>query len=262
MVIEHQLVGVVGGLQPSWLMDVFNKHAADGMPARFLYCWPDWPDYQPLSDNCLSIEPQLVDMLAQLAHLEKRTASAIPLSEKARKEFEDFRRETQQELRRRNGREQEWLAKAPAQVLRLAGTLAFIRWAIAVRERPCPEPREIKTCYVNAAICLVADYFWLHGRAALRQIGLTRKDADARRVLHQLREQAISEVSRERVRVNILHRSRVAEETQAIMKRLEWAGWLRRANDHYGAGRPSLRWQVNPRLVEGLSGISGISGSP
>src|SRR5262249_11897051 len=37
--LNHLLVGVLGGLQPSLLVNVF-RNAADGMPARFLYSWP------------------------------------------------------------------------------------------------------------------------------------------------------------------------------------------------------------------------------
>ena len=46
-----------------------------------------------------------------------------------------------------------------------------------------PEPERIEVEYVQAAIRLVRDYFWPHSRAALRQIGLNERHANARRVL-------------------------------------------------------------------------------
>jgi hypothetical protein len=83
----------------------------------------------------------------------------------------------------------------------------------------------------------------------IRQIGLTHKDADARRLLRWLKERAMKEVSRDQVRVQVLHRTRDAEATQAIMERLGRGGWLRRADAQRGsAGRPAMRWEVNPRL--------------
>jgi hypothetical protein len=48
---------------------------------------------------------------------------------------------------------------------------------------------------MSAATQLVREYFWPHGRAALRQIGLSERHANKRRVLRWIRESKQSEVS-------------------------------------------------------------------
>ena len=68
------------------------------------------------------------------------------------------------------GREREWWAKAQTHVLRLAGTLSYLSWAIDGGE----EPKFIESDIMQAAIRLVRNYFWPHSRAALRQIGINQ----------------------------------------------------------------------------------------
>ena len=49
------------------------------------------------------------------------------------------------------------------------------------------EPERIEVEFVQAAVRLVRDYFWPHSRAALRQIGLNERHANARRLLRWVR---------------------------------------------------------------------------
>ena len=48
--VRNLLIGMVGGLQPDKLAEVF-KGAADGMYARFLFSWPPTPPYRELDDT-------------------------------------------------------------------------------------------------------------------------------------------------------------------------------------------------------------------
>jgi hypothetical protein len=66
----------------------------------------------------------------------------------------------------------------PGHALRLAGVLAFLDWSMS---DPRPEPTEIREEFMRNAIALINGYFYPHSRAALRQIGLSDRDADARR---------------------------------------------------------------------------------
>jgi hypothetical protein len=54
--------------------------------------------------------------------------------------------------------------------------------------------------FVDAAVRLVTGYFGPHSRAALRQIGLSERHANARRVLKWVRAHRKAEVSREEIR--------------------------------------------------------------
>ena len=208
--LKHLLVGVVGGLQPDKLRDVFK--ADDGFYARPLYAWLDMPPYRPLTE-ANATEDEIVDVFDRLDRLARKEPTCIPLSDKALGYFEKLRKHVHKKLASLEGREHEWFAKVPAQVLRLVGTLAYLRWAIATDEGAA-EPTEIKKQYVMAAVRLVLKYFWPHARAALRQIGLTERHADARRILRWLAANRRTEVSREDIRRYALGRSRDADQTQ------------------------------------------------
>jgi hypothetical protein len=115
--------------------------------------------------------------------------------------------------------------------------------------------------FVNAAVRLVRDYFWPHSRAALRQIGLSERHADARRALRWIRVHGKNEVSLKDIRRNALSQSLDADQTQELLDALVRAGWLRETTTPT-AGRSVRRWAVNPKLFsEGSAGSTGSAES-
>jgi hypothetical protein len=103
---------------------------------------------------------------------------------------------------------------------------------------------------MTSAITLVRDYFWPHARACLRQIGLSERHTNARRVLRWLKANRKTEVSREDVRRDALAQRLDADETTELLTRLCHSGWLREKTIPSGpqGGKPSRRWLVNPHL--------------
>jgi len=128
-------------------------------------------------------------------------------------------------------------------VLRLAGTLTYLDWAMSGGE----EPRVIPDCFLKSAVRLVRDYFWPHSRAALRQIGLNERHANGRRVLRWIAANKRTEVSLRDIRRDALNQSLDAEETEFLLETLVKFAWLRRITIPTG-GRARHRWLVNPRL--------------
>jgi hypothetical protein len=243
--LDNLLIGVVGGLQPDRLA-IFDG-AADGMSARFLYAWPGESAYRPLSDTLNEADPDVVELLDKLSGLPKRKTPRVPLSKEARAAFEKVRKEVYEQMRTLDGLEREWLSKAPAQILRLAGTLAYLRWAVRDDK---PEPKTILERYILAAAKLILEFFWPHARAALRQVGLNQSHGDERRVLRWLAAKKITEVSREQVRREALGQRLDADRTTVLLDRLVKAGWLRQIQQPASrtAGRKKQRWEVNPLL--------------
>jgi hypothetical protein len=248
--INHLLVGLTGGLQPDKLASSF-KGDCDGMYARFLFSWPREPAYQPLSNDVDEVDPAFQNALARLAdlpqieddHLVKRS---IWLSDEAIAEFEQFRQMVFSLREALDGREREWSAKGPSQVLRLAGTLCLLEWAMT---GAIEEPQHIDLQYMRAAIRTWSEYFLPHARAALRQIGLTDRHANVRRVLRWARAQGRRVVSREDVRREALAQYLDATQTQNVIDGLVTAGWLRDVSDQKsGPGRKARRWAINPAL--------------
>src|SRR5215213_7267696 len=111
------------------------------------------------------------------------------------------------------------------------------------------EPKQIEASFVKAAVELIREYFAPHSRAALRQIGFSDRQADARRVLFWLKAEARRAFSREEVRRKALSRSLDADQTQKLIDGLEKSGWFKEITKaRENAGRPPRRWIVNPRL--------------
>jgi hypothetical protein len=187
----------------------------------------------------------------------------VPLSGQAREAFEAFRSLRSSRRGELDGRERELWAKADAQVRRLAGTLAFMDWAMLSPPNLTPaaedrfqqilnqahEPAEIDVRFITAAIRLWCEYFWPHARAALRQVGRSERHKDARRVLRWIRTNRKTEVSSTDVRRDALGQKLDADETQAVIGYLVKAGWLCEQELPKVAHRPARRWAVNPLLL-------------
>jgi hypothetical protein len=222
--------------------------------ARCFFAWPVEAPYRPLTDEVSELEPEIINALSRLVDLEEGQAHdegfaprVVPLSAAARENFEFFRQHVDQQKRALDGRERDWLAKGPAHALRLAGTLAYLDWAMSTV--PITEPSEIEPKFMSAAVKLVRDYFWPHARAALRQIGLSERHANARRVLRWIKGHNKLEISVKDVRRDALAHCLDKEQTIALLKGLEQASWLREITSKTGTkGQPPRRWAVNPAL--------------
>jgi Protein of unknown function (DUF3987) len=135
--IPHLLIGVIGGFQPDKLARAFEGDE-DGMCGRFLYAWPSTPAYHPLTDEVNEVESELYRALKALIHLPAEsangvfTAQSIGLSDTALTRFEEFRQLIDETKRGLDGRERQWFVKGETQVLRLAGTLAYLAWATSL----------------------------------------------------------------------------------------------------------------------------------
>jgi hypothetical protein len=250
--VDHLLIGIAGGMQPDKLVKSFEGDH-DGMYARVLFAWPTEPDCPVLSDEAVEIDPDIQNIIARINTLAELTTEGmlvihdVPLSQEARNQFAQFAQFAHREKDAFEGREREWFAKMTAHVLRLSGTLAYLPWAM----EGGGEPTTIAESCMSSAIKLVRDYFWPHARACLRQIGLTERHTNARRVLRWLRANHKAEVSREEVRREALSQRLDADGTTELLTSLCRSGWLREKPTPSGpqGGKPSRRWLVNPRLL-------------
>jgi hypothetical protein len=224
----------------------------DGLYARILFSWPPEPPYRPLSNDVAELEPEIFNALNRLADLEggqglegEFAPRAIPLSDAAVRDFEQFRQFVHDLKESLDSRERDWVAKMPSHALRLALTLALLDYGL----RGGSEPTEVSEAFMGAAIELLRDYFFPHARAALRQIGLSEKHTTARRVLRWIRAKRRDEIAVMDIRRDALAQSLDENQTLAVIEALCNAGWLREVTVETGAkGRPARRWGVNPKL--------------
>ena len=255
IMVDHLLVGLTGGFQPDKLARSFDGDH-DGLYGRVLFAWPSEPPYRALVNDVAEVEPEIVNALTRIINIEagadrdgEFAPKAVPLAPEALAVFEAFRQLVHRMKQGMDGREREWLAKAQAHALRLAGTLEFLGWAFTNGD----EPKQIGLQSIEAATRLTLDYFWPHSRASLRQIGLSERHVNARRVLRWLAAEGRGEFSREDIRCHALGRTRDAQQTQALIDALAKSGWCRevtQGGNGAGIGRPARRWTVNPRLAD------------
>ena len=182
---------------------------------------------------------------------------AVWLSDGAIAKFEEFRQSVDVAKRGLDGHERQWFVKGETTVLRLAGTLAYMTWAIGLGQSSgldaitsSLEPKTIGEEFMVAAIRLWSEFFWPHARAALRQIGLNDRHRNTRRVLRWLKANHRTEISVMDARRDALAQSLDAGETEKLLDGLVRDGWLRRKplEPTTGPGRRAHRWLVNPSL--------------
>ena len=247
--VEHLLVGMVGGFQPDKLARAFEGDN-DGMHARLLFAWPEESPHRLLTDEIEEVEPEIFNALARLVDLPDSeegvfAARTIALSPEACAAFEDFRARHHRDKAALDGREREWFAKGPTQVLRLSATLALMDWAW----RGGPPPSEVEAASVESAVQLWRGYFWPHAVAAVRQVGVSDRHADARKVLRWLKANRKTEVAREEVRRRgarqAARRRRGADDHRFTGAGRMAAGATAMAT----AGRHARRWEVNPQAL-------------
>jgi hypothetical protein len=258
VVLDYLLVGVTGGFQPDKLARAFEGDD-DGMYARFCFAWPEEPAHMPLSNEVAEIEPAILNALTRIIDLpvdaDGFTPRAVDLSPEAVATFETFRTFLHQAKGELDGREREWTAKGATHVLRLAGTLAYLDWAM----RGGDEPQTIGTQFLEAAARLWREYFWPHSCAALRQIGLNERHTHARRVLRWIVARQRTSVSLLEIRREALGRRLDAEQTRGVLDTLTRAGWLNLETTKTD-GRAIHRWLVNPNLFRTPLGQKGQEG--
>ncbi len=275
IVVDRLLVGVIGSFQPDKLSRAFAGDE-DGMYGRFLYAWPLAPDYRPLTNEVSEVEPELVNALTALIRLPSEdeegvfATQPIWLSPEAVVEFEEFRKWVDRIKRGLDGRERQWFGKGETMVLRLAGVLAYMAWAIALGTSAngldgingALEPKTVDEKFITDAIRLWRDFFWPHARAAMRQIGLSDRHKNARRVLKWLKANSeVREISVKDVRRDALAQSLDAEQTERLLGNLVAAGWLKPKATEQTGGRPLHRWSVNP-ILYGDAESAGNAESP
>jgi hypothetical protein len=154
----------------------------------------------------------------------------IWLSDKAKETFEHFRQflHAGQDAR---GPGAGMGGKGATHVLRLAGTLCYLDWAIRKTlpahsalpaSHPRGEPKEIGAGFVTAAITLSRNYFWLWAQITGKG-ELSVKDVRREGLKHQLD----------------------AEQIESLLDRLVKAGWLHKATTKT-SGQYGHRWVINP----------------
>jgi hypothetical protein len=249
VVIPNLLVSILGTIQPDRMSSLFMCGDDDGLPARFLYVWP-----QPVPRRRPTVTGDTKDALRALRRLlglamatdanGRPEPVVVPLSPDAAELFENWWMAEQD--KEPDGRLASWWGKCPGYVLRLALVLQFLWWSA---EHDETEPDRIGMAAIDAAIRLVDDYFkpmaaLCHGDAALPE---ERRFAAAlaREILERRSE---TNNARDIYTTWNVPELQTADAVKTAIRELEAAHWLHRI--HSGTnpkgGRPREDYRVSP----------------
>jgi len=220
----------------------------DSLAVRFLFVWPGPQPYRALSVLEASRDEEILQRLRALSRLAKSAADpcVIEVDARGRAALDGVLAGLHDERRKAEGLEAAWLGKSRSLIVRLAGVLELL----ATIDGKARHPGAIGAEQVEAAAALWRDYFWPHARSVFDSAELSDHAKRVRRVARWLLDTKPKGVTREDIRRNVLSRSATADETQHVLERLHYLGYVQPDLAYAGRGRPANRWLVNPALVE------------
>jgi len=244
-------LSVVGTIQPDRLREALTG-ADDGLPARFLYTWPDAPAFKPLVARRA---PQSEAMLGRLRRVAAMVGTADqPLTlgflPDAFSLFDAFASDHHADAADHIGLASGWYGKGPGTVLRLAGALHLLRES----EGTGAVGTWIDADTVRLAAGLWGDYLLPHAMAAFSVAGLSEKERRLRRAVMWMQRHHSTSVTGRQLHQEAFARSLSTDEVAEVAKHMETAGVIRSTKRPASIGRPSSAWTVNPALhMEGQS---------
>jgi hypothetical protein len=256
-------LSIIGCLDPARLDDAL-RGSDDGRAARFLYAWPQPAPWRSFLELPGCRESDAVNALQRIARVagDPDRPLVLSLNEQALRAFDSHLARLHTDLQRCDGVEAAWLGKGRGTVVRLALALALLGWA-ANASSAAPPPGAITGDTLSAA-CRLWDYFRAHARAVLARAFPSDGERLMRQVLVWIRARGAARISREDVRRDALGQALNAHQSLQVIQSLERAGFLRKVvYEPDGAGRPALRWDVNPALIGvSLAEIAEIPPAP
>jgi hypothetical protein len=242
--LESFPVSMLGTIHPDRL-----QGSGEALAACFLYAWPGAQPYRSLADCKIARDDEALKLLGRIGRLARTPDDPLVLSFNAHgvKAFDGFLASLHGELGKNDGLEAAWLAKGRATVARLAGALELLAWSSSGGPGL---PGHIGRDQVETAATLWTSYFRPHARAVFDRALPSDHERRVRRVARWLKEAGATAVSREDIRRRALSQSANARDTDHVLQRLHYLGFVRPDRcEEPQVGRPPQRWQVNPGLA-------------
>lgn len=254
MVINYNGVPVIGGIQPEKLAECVMHGADDGLAARFLFVWPERPEFsRPSSSADVAAFEAALRRLDGLdwdrAEEGEKRPYRIPLDEAAADAFDKcqlFYREQETDAA---GLLKSFIGKLPGLTLRLALAAEFARWAWEGGR----EPQSISVETLENVADLIADYILPMSSRVYGDAALPPVERDAATLARYIIRNKVKVVNaRELRRTAKLPGLREADKTAAAIDAMVEANWLRPdpKREGGGPGRMTSDYIVNPAALE------------
>ena len=250
-------VSILETIRPDRLKEALHS-GDDSLAARFLFAWPGPQPYRALA----VIEPTRdEEILRRLRALSRLARSAddpcvLAVDDRGRAALDKVLAGLHAERQNVEGPEAAWIGKSRSLIVRLAGVLELL----GSIDGKAVRPGAIGAEQVEAAAQLWRDYFWPHAKAVFDSAALSDYSKRVRRVARWLMDKRPTTVSRDDIRRRALSLSATAEETESVLQRLDYLGYVRPDLAYRDKpGRPTTHWQVNPVLVKSQKPTSKLS---
>lgn len=250
--VRHFPISIVATLRPEPLKAALQRMSLetgdDGQAARFLYAWPGQQPYRALEVVERSHEEKILRRLRALSRLGNGADDpyVIELDARGRAALDGVLATLHAERQKAEGPEATWLGVSRSLIVRLAGVLELLGSIDGKVVRPGAIGKE----QVEAAAALWRDYYWPHAKAVFDSAELSDHKKRVRRVARWLLATLPRAVSREEVRRRALCQAATADETEHVLQRLAYLGFVTLDLSREKTGRPSTHWLVNPALSE------------
>lgn len=247
-------VSVIGGIQPQKLAESLLGKVDDGLPARFIWCWPDRPDFvRPRSSA------DLESMEAALRRLEgldwgiggdgRDVGITLPLDANAADVFECLQRFHREAGDDANGLLKSFIGKLDGIALRLALVTELARWAYEGGE----EPRSISRGAVEAVGDFLEKYAIPMAARVYGDAALPPVERNAATLARYIRRHKLTRINARDIRRKVrLPGLRDADQVKEAIDALVEVEWLRPDGHRKGdtPGRQSADYTVNPAVLE------------
>jgi hypothetical protein len=187
--IEHASLSIIGGMVPDRLREALAE-ADDGLPARFIFMWPEPVPIAPLCQRGAidaAEHRHTLESAARRLHALKMGTDdhgqpapiALRLDGVAAGLFDEQRQEQMQRARAASGLTGGWHGKNPGRLLRLAIVFEYLAWAAG--DGSTPEPTRVSADAVVRAGGFI-DYAAAMFERVMAGLAITRAQADAAQI--------------------------------------------------------------------------------
>ena len=246
-IVRHFPVSIIETSHPAPLQEALRS-GDDGVAARFLFAWPGLQPYRALEVLERSRDQEILQRLRALSRLARSPEDpcVMEVDARGRKALDGILSGLHAERQKAEGPEATWLGISRSLIVRLVGALELL----ATIDGKARGPGTIGAEQVEAAAALWRGYFWPHAKAVFDSAELSDHAKRVRRVARWLLDKGATKVSREDIRRRALSMSATADETEHVLQRLDYLGFVQPDLAYRDkAGRPTTHWLVNPALA-------------
>jgi hypothetical protein len=250
--VPRAAVSVVGAIQPAKLYELLLRTADDGLTSRFVFAYPDpAPVKRPTKWPDRTLMKGALEKLYEIG-----SGLTLRFDDEAKDVIDSVRLWVRQEEVKSEGLIKGTIGKASGLVVRVAGVLTLLDWAISGG----PVPTTVGKLATERARVFVQDYVVPMARRVIGETASPGETRGARRLARLIVEGV---PQRETINIREIQKRerthlQTSAEIEAAIDVLVQGRWLTLESGKPGpkGGRPLHVWRVNPDVFRRAAGVS------